>query len=943
MRKAMTAVGLLMLLAVALLRGVPPAPARGADADGEAIGRRFAEAVLPFLEANCLACHDAKSRKGDLDLSGYRTPEAVARDLGQWEAVREQVESGAMPPAKAKVHPKAEDRRAVAGWIADFRTLEAARNAGDPGPIPPRRLSNAEYDASVRDLTGVDIRPTKEFPVDPANEAGFDNSAESLAMSPALVRKYLEAARKVSDHLVLKPEGLAFAPHPVVADTDRDKYSVRQIIDFYRKQRTDAADYFLAAWTFRHREALGRPEASLADLAAEAGISPRYLATIWSTLAEPVEPVGPTAALQALWRELPAPSADHREPPKAACGRIRDFVVGLRKQLVPVVKNLTVRGMNGGSQPLVLWKDREFVKNRMRYAGGATKVKPEGLEPGSEAAKAMIVPDDPAELARFEATFGRFCSTFPDAFFVSERARVYIDKEDKGNVGRLLSAGFHSMTGYFRDDAPLAELILDEDARRELETLWREFHFITGDPERQYSSFLWFDRTDSTFLRGAEFDFARAEDKGAASGPMIARLAAAYRAKAERLKASDAVLAAIDAFFREIDAQIRRVEHDRAAAEPSHLRALQAFAARAYRRPLSEAEQAGIVAFYRVLRDQDGLGHDDAVRDSVVGILMSPHFCYRVDLPEPGARGDPPPHSSRPGEPLELFPLVEHARRRAAVAGRVGRAAAARGAGGPGPADAEGRPGPRPGHRVRRQLARLPAVRGAQRRRPRPVPGLRRRAPAGDVRGAGPVLPRRDPRGSAGADPPGRRPRPRQPEPGQALRDARPRRRARRLGPGRGGPRVRPGRLALDGGLPDQELAGPADQPGEAGVLGGQAAAGRGHPRPAGRRARPAESTRRRPRGRSASRSRSTGPTRPARAATSGSTRSAWRSKGMARWASGGRSTSAAIRSTPGPCSPAVSRARGSPASGRTSTGGGRATSSPTSAGSCWPTGWAGA
>ena len=74
-----------------------------------------------------------------------------------------------------------------------------------------RRLSNAELDYTIRDLTGVDIRPAKEFPVDPANEAGFDNSGVSLAMSPALLKKYLIAARRVADHLVFKPVGFDFA------------------------------------------------------------------------------------------------------------------------------------------------------------------------------------------------------------------------------------------------------------------------------------------------------------------------------------------------------------------------------------------------------------------------------------------------------------------------------------------------------------------------------------------------------------------------------------------------------------------------------------------------------------------------------------------------------------------------------------------------------------
>src|SRR5439155_24294459 len=119
------------------------------------------------------------------------------------------------------------------------------------------------------------------------NEAGFDNSAESLAMSPALVDKYLEAARKVSEHLVLELDGFTFAPYPVVAETDRDKYSVRRIIDFYKRQRTDCADYFHAAWRYRHRAALGRPNATLADVATDAGISSNDLATVGGLLTGP--------------------------------------------------------------------------------------------------------------------------------------------------------------------------------------------------------------------------------------------------------------------------------------------------------------------------------------------------------------------------------------------------------------------------------------------------------------------------------------------------------------------------------------------------------------------------------------------------------------------------------------------------------------------------------
>ncbi len=165
----------------------------------------------------------------------------------------------------------------MVAWIEELRDRQAARSAGDPGVVLARRLSNAELDYTIRDLTGVDIRPSREFPVDPANEAGFDNSGESLTMSPALLKKYLAAMRQVADHVVLKPSGFVFAPCPAVTDTDRDKYCVQRILDFYQGHTAELADYFLAAWKYRHRAALGMPDAELSRFATEAELSAKYL------------------------------------------------------------------------------------------------------------------------------------------------------------------------------------------------------------------------------------------------------------------------------------------------------------------------------------------------------------------------------------------------------------------------------------------------------------------------------------------------------------------------------------------------------------------------------------------------------------------------------------------------------------------------------------------
>jgi Protein of unknown function (DUF1587)/Planctomycete cytochrome C len=199
------------------------------------LDQRFASVVQPFLEDYCLNCHDSDKPKADLDLSRYPNIQSIVADEGHWGLVLERLQQGDMPPARSKKKPSPELRKDMVTWLRTLRDREARKNAGDPGPVLVRRLSNSEYDYTIRDLTGVDIRPTRSFPIDPANQAGFDNSGESLTVSPALLKKHLQAAREVAEHLVLKPDGFTFAPHPVIADTDRDKWAVFRIVDFYRR------------------------------------------------------------------------------------------------------------------------------------------------------------------------------------------------------------------------------------------------------------------------------------------------------------------------------------------------------------------------------------------------------------------------------------------------------------------------------------------------------------------------------------------------------------------------------------------------------------------------------------------------------------------------------------------------------------------------------------
>ncbi len=621
-------------------------PATGEEARG--LDQRFVQEVRPFVETYCLDCHTGAKAKADFDLKPYTTGASALADHGHWRLVREMLEDGDMPPDDAERLPTPAERAAVLAWIKDAFQAEAAKSAGDPGIVLPRRLSNREYDYTVRDLTGVDLRPTKEFPIDPANTAGFDNSGETLIMSPTLLRKYLAAARDVASHLYLQPDGFAFAPFPMLADTDRDKFWVHRIIDFYRRQNTNLAAYFSAAWHFRHRAALGQPAATLADVARAQGVSAKYLATVHALLEEELDEVGPLAGLRERWRQLPAPGAAGPEAVRAGCEAMRDHVARVRSKIEHRFLNLEAGKIAADSYPLLIWKNVQYATHRRSYDRAQLQVEGEArqdrepvVEPGTKnpfgPGKTPLIdnrPGDPdlfvpvGQRARYEAAFARFSSVFPDLFYKAERGRNYF--ETKKDTGRYLSSGVHSRLGYFRDDQPLYELILDEAGQAELDALWWDSEFVANATLRTLRQ-----NTGNKSMTAANPD-ADVQDiePPAAAGDTVAET------EIRRMQArlidltegqSEVVSAAISDFFNVTNATIRALEAARIKAEPAQLEALLKFAARAYRRPLSTDEREAMLGFYRTTREE-GLNHEEAMRECVTAVLVAPDMNYRLDL-----------------------------------------------------------------------------------------------------------------------------------------------------------------------------------------------------------------------------------------------------------------------------------------------------------------------
>ncbi len=276
----------------------------------------FSRTIRPLLDEYCITCHSTEDQEGELDLERFDSLAAIARDPAVWELVEEQLDLGEMPPKK-KPQPSPEQKEQLQHWVRGRLAEMARAHAGDPGPVVLRRLSNAEYTWTVRDLTGIDtLDPAREFPVDGAAGEGFTNAGAALVMSPALVTKYLDAAKQIASHAQLLPDGIRFSP----TDTRRDwtEETLAEIRAIYARHTVpgDGMAVDLQGIKFSIQDGGVLPlekcfaatiearesKKPLADIARERGLSAKYLGILWETMNDTrssplLDP------LRARWRE----------------------------------------------------------------------------------------------------------------------------------------------------------------------------------------------------------------------------------------------------------------------------------------------------------------------------------------------------------------------------------------------------------------------------------------------------------------------------------------------------------------------------------------------------------------------------------------------------------------------------------------------------------------
>jgi hypothetical protein len=658
----------------------------------------YAEKVLPILKDSCLNCHSTKKQKGDVNLEQFASLADIRRSPKVWEAVLEQVASGEMPPKKEKSLTAAA-KKVLLDWT--HKTLDeiAIANAGDPGPVVLRRLSNAEYTYAVQDLTGVpSLDPTREFPVDGSAGEGFTNVGAALVMSPGLLSKYLDAGKDVAQHAVLLSDGLAFSEKTTKRDWTNEKiaaikafyarYSVSVKADSRLVQgikvdlvggdgRLPLEPYLTA--TLTHRDALSNGTTTIAQVAQLLGLNAKYLGTLWTSLNE-VTPSTFLDPIRADWRkatptDVPALVASikawqnslwrfgaighigkHNGPkgwqlPVDPVVTMEDFRVAVSAGDSPKVY-LTSANLRSDRASLVWSKPRVVVKGKPDIAVALPAGKPSGPNQVIEVALPAGLPKGaeflieghlPKETSA-EACVQAWVTTTPPV--VSGRI-VPTGAPINKKKGGMWSDGEGAM-GF------TAPLLVTEGgvARQELQRSAQAFRdlfpsalcYASVVPVDEVVTLTLFYREDEALRRLMLDDKAAAEiDRLWSDLRFISQDALLQVESFESLyqfATQDANPKAFEPLREPIKRRAAEFQQELLAAEPKHVDAVVRLAADAWRRPLKDGEADQLRALYQELRKQE-LPHDLAVRRLIARVLVSSAFLYRGEKAAAGEKAAP--------------------------------------------------------------------------------------------------------------------------------------------------------------------------------------------------------------------------------------------------------------------------------------------------------------
>jgi hypothetical protein len=159
----------------------------------------FEKEIVPLLQKYCVKCHQGEKPKGEFDITHFKTVEQIKQAREEWRNVLLVVREDEMPPQEPL--PTAAERQKLVEWLEEATKIDWSK-IRNPGHVTIPRLTRDEYNNTLRDLLGVDLRPGDRFTEDGEGNSGFNTDRDALFVTPALLEKYFEAAERALDSLI---------------------------------------------------------------------------------------------------------------------------------------------------------------------------------------------------------------------------------------------------------------------------------------------------------------------------------------------------------------------------------------------------------------------------------------------------------------------------------------------------------------------------------------------------------------------------------------------------------------------------------------------------------------------------------------------------------------------------------------------------------------------
>ena len=709
---------------------------------------------LDLSRTSCVDCHSGSEAEARLDVE-LLAKAPLEKHLKDWRRIKRVMSDGSMPP-KDYDRPNAELHESANRELHEVLRRIAMASASDPGPTLLRRITNAEYEYCIQDLTGVTLPLRRTLMSDSVGSSGFTNAATGQFVQDATLERYLEAAKMVADHVMIGTGPLYFYSSP--GQTGLEISSVKRIQAIYRKHgfRVSAgegaepygmhrfAKAFIATWQFKHREELGFAKSSLTDFAERNEVEPKFVEHVWQVLNR--ESAGfPLSKIVDAWKKIPSPSLlsvdsthDNRDAIEAESERLfqsmRDWqtrfagaaadeenaaILARGTVRVPSSVNIeatAIRKRIVQDQSFTIDLNDEEIYAKDRRIRFRISVEAASQLVGNHAV--VIFSDPTLEFRTFErletqpaplrevldtANRGEFRfgenpggSQISDESFViavGETKEILVEMPERGvsaefvvkaeldadvsndcvarcTVADVTSQGDPKFVQRTRE---YSSLIRDPDSESidaweeglaefadalpmishreptpsDRDPIPKEYDNTYNLPERNYFHTAVKYARDDAFLVDHILPKAVALELDRAWADLLSSfdyhdINLRFLAKKFGLDLGKQNIATLDTQWiaaapREIQDSLSRFKNSyeylkslRHLADNQHIANLSEFATRVWRRPLTHVEHSSLNEFYAGCRDS-GLGHEQAVRSSLVRILVSPNFLYRLE------------------------------------------------------------------------------------------------------------------------------------------------------------------------------------------------------------------------------------------------------------------------------------------------------------------------